>query len=163
LKLEQQLLPDLHITPRYEGGGICAAGYSVALRLSAHRLLGGVSVRFFRRAPALLLVRSHTGLPRRFHRTGLPRCRRQLAVAQGPGRNWHSVARIWFLRVKATRSAAGIERPACCDHSCAASSRGRWRGKIGTRPPLFWSGCWVSEVGPPSTSRQCPTALGAVR
>ena len=40
--------------PRHEGNGITAAGYSVPLPFSGHRLLGGVSERFFRRAATQL-------------------------------------------------------------------------------------------------------------
>jgi hypothetical protein len=42
---------ELNIEPRHEGSGLSAAGYSVTLPHSRHRLLGGVSVRFSRRAP----------------------------------------------------------------------------------------------------------------
>ena len=93
--------------PRHEGSGICAAGYSVTLGLSARRLLSAVSERFFWLAPARLAMPDYA---RSFHLAGLARDRRQLAVAHGPGRNGDSVARFCFGPIAEPRAAPAIER-----------------------------------------------------
>ena len=69
-------------------GAACAAGYSVTLAHSRPPPFGGVSGRFFRRAPTQASCRCLCCS----YRSGAAR------RSQGPGRNWRSVARIFLFR-----------------------------------------------------------------
>ena len=89
-----------------------------------------------------------------FHRTGgLPGYCRQLAVAHGPGRNWHSVARNGLV--------PGIERPGgaavIINGAECLPATGTWPISTRRYSRVIQPGTMMM-TGPPSISIRAPTA-----